>query len=152
MSLGAIYSINGYEDRLAGIAEVRNVDQPDHGADNTDGDGETLTKLVQTFLQGEAALLLGGETVTDLALLSAQASASHDTTGLASGDSSAREHHVALVLDEGVRSVKGLGDLFDGNRFTGQQSLLSIDSASVQGNNTNVSGDLVTNCDFDDIT
>lgn len=105
---------------LTRIAEVRNVDQPDNGANNTNGDREVLTKLVQSFLQGEAALLLGGESVTDLALLSAQASTSHDTTGLTSGDSSARKHHVALVLHECVGFVESFSNLFDGNGFTSQ--------------------------------
>ena len=129
---------------MGGVVEVANVDGPDGDADESDDLGQLLPKLVELLLQGGLNLLGLCHLGPDPADGSVQSGADDDATGFAGCDVGAREDQVLLVLVDGSGIGNGLVVLDHGDRLAGQDGLVNTEGGGVDLDNTDVSGDLVS--------
>ena len=102
------------------------------------------------MLQGSFDLFGLGHFGPDAANGGVQAGADDDATSLASGDVGAGENQVFLVLIDGTGIGHGFVVLDDRHGFTGQDGLIDAEGGGHDGNDPNISGDLVTDCNLDE--
>ena len=137
---------------MGGVIEVSNVDCPDSDTDEGDDLGKLLAELVELLGEGSLDLLGLSHLVSDLADGGVAAGADDDTAGLAGSHIGPGENDVLLVLVDGP----GVGDrvavLNDGHGLSGQDGLVNTEGGGVDLDETEVSGDLVTDRDLEDIS
>ena len=137
---------------MSRVVEVSNVDGPDSNANESDDLGKLLTKFIELLLEGCLDLLRLSHFITDLADSGVGSSTDDDTPGLAGSNIGSGEDDVLLVLVDGSGIGNGITVLDDGDRLTGQDRLIYTKSGGVDLNETEVSGDFVTNRDLDDVS
>ena len=80
------------------------------------------------------------------------ASSNNDTNASTRSNVSSREKKVGLVLVDSSEIVDNFGLLLNRNGFTSQEGLVDSHGGRVDLEDSDISGDLVTDGDFDDIT
>ena len=125
---------------------MSNVDGPDGNANDGNDFRQLLAEFVQLLLQGSLDFLSFRHLSADVTDGRVQASANDDTAGLASSNVGAREQNVFLVLVDGTGVGHGFIVLDNGHGFTSQDRLVNADGGRQDLHDTDVSGDLVTNC------
>ena len=131
---------------VGGIVEVANVDGPDSDANQGNDFGQLFTEFVQLLLQRSLDFFGLSHFGTNPANGGVQAGADDDTTGLASGHIGAGEDDVLLVLVDGTGVGHGFVVFDHGDGFTGQDGLVNTESGGHDGDDPDISGDLVTDC------
>mmetsp|Transcript_10863 Transcript_10863/g.16387 ORF Transcript_10863/g.16387 Transcript_10863/m.16387 type:complete len:243 (+) Transcript_10863:1841-2569(+) len=114
------------------VVEVANVDQPHDDTQNTNGDREVVSELVQSLLQGEGGFLLFGELFVDLSFLGVETGSNNDTNPLPADDIGPREKGVDLVLSQGVGLIDSVGVLSNILSLTGQDRLIAINNRGAE--------------------
>lgn len=131
---------------MTGVVEVGNVDQPDEDADNGNDLGQVVTKVVEFLLQGGRLRDLSGDALVDIS--NSGVGASQDDNGLctSSNNSGSREEHVNLILLDSLIIVDDRGGVFSNAlALSGQDSLINRKAVALDGNNTAVGGNSISN-------
>lgn len=136
------------ETTVDGIAEVSEVDNPDDDANDTDSLGQSFTEFFETLFQGSVFVFGFLEILVDLTNFSVGTSGDDNTDSITTGDEGTAENDIVLFTDGGLLVGDGVEGLQDGLGFSGQDRLFDTDGGSLDFDESDISGDLVTLLDL----
>ena len=138
---------------MAGVVEVGDVDQPNGNADDSDNLGEAVTKVVQLLLQGSGLGDLGGNALVNVTNGGVRSSQHDNSLGASSDDGCAGEKHVNLILQDSLLVANNSGGILaDAFTLSGKDGLVDVEAVALDGNNSAIGRNAVTNGHRDNIT
>jgi hypothetical protein len=133
------------------VVEVSDVDSPNENADDGDHFRQLFTKLVEFFSQWGLFSFGFNHRFSDFTDFGVLTSFDDNTNSFSGSDIGTGEEKIDFILIDGS-SVWNGGVVFgNGNRFSGEESLIDFDGGGFDLEDSDISWDLVTNSNINDI-